>query len=102
VAQLVETLLYKAEDCGFDSQWCLLKFLIDLALESTQTLTEMGGKGGRCVGLTNLPHLCADCLEIRERQPPEHSGPVQVCNGIVYFFLQMVLGKDIYMEIEGK
>jgi len=28
-------------------------------------------KGGQCVGLTTLPHCCADCLEIRERQPPE-------------------------------
>jgi hypothetical protein len=23
-----------------------------------------GGKGGRCVGLTNLPLSCAECLEI--------------------------------------
>jgi len=102
VAQLVETLRYKPEDRGFDSQWCLLKFLIDLALGSTQTLTEMGGKGGRCVGLTTLPPSCADCLEIRDPQPPDPSGPVQACNGIAYFFLQMVLGKDIYMEIEGE
>ena len=29
-----------------------------------------GGKGGRCVGLTTLPHSCADCLEIWEPQPP--------------------------------
>ena len=27
-----------------------------------------GGKGGRCVGLTNLPSSCADCLEIWEPQ----------------------------------
>ena len=24
----------------------------------------LGGKGGRCVGLTALPPSCADCLEI--------------------------------------
>jgi hypothetical protein len=24
------------------------------------------GKGSRCVGLTTLPHSCADCLEIWE------------------------------------
>jgi len=24
----------------------------------------LGGKGGRCVGLTNLPPSCVDCLEI--------------------------------------
>jgi len=29
-----------------------------------------GGKGGRCVGLTNLPPSCAECLEIWELQPP--------------------------------
>jgi hypothetical protein len=29
----------------------------------------MGGKGGRCVGLTTLPPSCAECLEIWEPQP---------------------------------
>ena len=28
------------------------------------------GKGGQCVGLTTLPHSCADCLEIWELEPP--------------------------------
>ena len=48
-----------------------------VALGSTQPLTEMstrniswGGKGGRCVGLTILPPLCADSLEIWEPQTP--------------------------------
>jgi hypothetical protein len=52
-----------------------------MALGSTQALTEMstgnipwggggGYKGGRCLGLTTLPPSRADCLEIRERQPP--------------------------------
>ena len=35
----------------------------------------MGGKGGRCVGLENLPPSCADCLEIW--------GSVQGCTGSV-------------------
>jgi hypothetical protein len=41
-----------------------------MALESTQPLTEMStrnnswGKGGWCVGLTNLPLSCTDCLKI--------------------------------------
>ena len=35
----------------------------------------LGGKGGRCLGLTTLTL----CLEIWELQPP---GPVQACNGI--------------------
>ena len=30
----------------------------------------LGGKGGRCVGLTTLPLSCADCLEIWEPQTP--------------------------------
>ena len=30
----------------------------------------LGGKGGRCVGLTTLPLSYADCLEIWELQPP--------------------------------
>jgi len=29
-----------------------------------------GGKGGRCLGLTSLPHSCAECVEIWETQPP--------------------------------
>jgi hypothetical protein len=42
-----------------------------MALGSTQTLNRneyqeyfLGGKVGRCVGLTTLPPSCADCLEI--------------------------------------
>jgi hypothetical protein len=30
----------------------------------------LGGKRGRCVGLTTLPPSSADCLEIWEPQPP--------------------------------
>ena len=36
----------------------------------------LGGKGGRCVGLTTLPPSCADCLEILEPQPP---GTLRAC-----------------------
>jgi hypothetical protein len=92
VTQLVEALSYKPEGRGFDSRWCYWNFGIPssrtLALGLTQPLTEMstgifpGDKGGRCVGLTTLPPLCAYCLEIWEPQPPEPSGPVKACNGI--------------------
>jgi len=47
-----------------------------MTLGSTQPLTEMStrnvswGKGGRCVGLTTLSTLCADCLKIWEAYPP--------------------------------
>jgi hypothetical protein len=79
-----------------------------MALGSTQALTEMsllfffscttalgglwhpenrnkyqeyflGGKGGRCLGLTTLPPSCADCLEIWEPQPP---GTLTACPGL--------------------
>ena len=36
----------------------------------------LGGKDGRCVGLTTLPPSCADCLEIWEPQPP---GTLRAC-----------------------
>ena len=39
----------------------------------------LGGKGGRCVGLTTLPPSCADCLEIWEPQPP---GTLRGCGGL--------------------
>jgi len=37
------------------------------------------GKGSRCVGLTTLPPSCANCLEIREPQPP---GTLRACPGL--------------------
>jgi hypothetical protein len=39
----------------------------------------LGGKGGRCVGLTALPPSCANCLKTWEPQPP---GALRACNGI--------------------
>jgi len=39
----------------------------------------LGGKDGRCVGLTTLPPSCADCLEIWEPQPP---GNLRACPGL--------------------
>jgi len=37
------------------------------------------GKGGRCVGLTTLPSLCADCFEIWE---PPSPGTLCACPGM--------------------
>jgi len=69
-----------------------LEFYIDIissgrtmALESTQPLTEMSrgiflvGKGDRCVGLTTLPPLCADCFDIWEPKTP---GTLRACPGL--------------------
>jgi len=39
----------------------------------------LGGRGGRCVGLTTLPPSGADCLEIWEPQPP---GTLRACTGL--------------------
>jgi hypothetical protein len=83
VAQLVELLRYKPEGRGIDSQWCYWNFLLayffwlpyDPAIDSASKRNEykecfLGGEGGQCVGLTNLPPSCAGCLEIWEPQPP--------------------------------
>jgi len=39
----------------------------------------LGGKVSRCVGLTTVLPLCADCLEIWEPQPP---GTLRTCPGL--------------------
>ena len=78
---------------GFDSRWCQWKFSLTYSLrphygpvaDSASNRNEnhenfLGGKGGRCVGLTTLPPSCANCLEIWELLEP--SGPVQICNGV--------------------
>jgi len=47
---------------------------------STRNISwEVGGKGGRCVGLTTLRSSCTDCLEVCEPQPSE---TFRACNGI--------------------
>jgi len=53
----------------------------------------LGGKGGRCVGLTTLPLSCADCLEIWEPQPhgtltimKYHINTVEVTRFFKYIF----------------
>jgi hypothetical protein len=77
VAQLVEALRYKPEGRGFDSRWVYLDFSFTYSfrphyspgIDSACNRNEyeeyfLGGKGGRCIGLTTLPPLCVDCLEI--------------------------------------
>jgi len=48
----------------------------------------LGGKGGRCVGLTTLPPSCANCFEICIPQPP---GALKACTGIALLCLSSVL-----------
>jgi hypothetical protein len=59
-----------------------LEFFIDIILsvalwlyDSASNRNEyqesfLGGKGGRCLGLTTLPLSCADCLKTWEPRPP--------------------------------
>jgi len=47
----------------------------------------LGGKGGRCVGLTTLPPSCADCLESGSLNLLDPSGTLQACKGITLQFL---------------
>ena len=76
--------MYTPEGRGFISRWCQWNFSLtyyflphyDPGIDSSSNRNEyqgyfMGGKGGRCVGLTTLPpYTCADYLEIWESQPP--------------------------------
>jgi hypothetical protein len=79
IEHLVEAVRYKPGGCGFDSRWGFWDFsLMKLfrphwSLELAQPITEMssrdlhwggGGKGGRCVWLTTVPHECTICLKI--------------------------------------
>jgi hypothetical protein len=57
-----------------------------MALGLTQPVTEMS-RGGWCAGLTTLPPLCADCLEIWELQPP---GTLRACTGIALYTWQVI------------
>jgi hypothetical protein len=60
VAQLVETLRYKPEGCGFDSRWDWNEYQGYI----------LGGKGGRCIGL-----MC-------RFWEPQHPGALRACPGL--------------------
>jgi len=79
----VKALRYKQEGRGFDSRWCHWNFSLKQTfrayygpgVDSASNRYEdqkyfLRGKGGRCIQLTTLPPLRADCLEIWEPQPP--------------------------------
>ena len=91
VAQLVEALRYNPEGRGFDSRWVHWNFSLTLSfrphydpgVDSASNRNEyqeyfLGGKDGRCAGLTTLPPSGADYLEIWEPQPP---GTLRACPG---------------------
>jgi len=71
VAQLVGALRFKPEGRGFDWNFLLTSYRphygpgVDSASNGNEYQEYfLGGKGGRCVGLTTLPPSCADCHEI--------------------------------------
>ena len=74
---MVETLRYKLEGNEFDSRRCYWNVSLTYFFRShcgsrvdsasnRNVYQEyfLGGKGGRCVGLTTLPPTCADCFEM--------------------------------------
>ena len=80
---------YKPEVRGLGSRWCHWNSFIDIILSAAPwpwgwlSLERKwvpciipGGKGGRYLGLTNLPPSCAGCHEIWEFQPP---GTLRAC-----------------------
>jgi hypothetical protein len=86
VVQFVEAVRYKPEGRGFDSRLCQWNFRSHYGpgVDSASNRNEyheyfLKGKGGGCVGLTTLPPLCTDCLEMWEPQPP---GTLRACPGL--------------------
>jgi len=79
----------------FRSQLVSLEFFIDIksfrshhgpGVDSASNRNEyqeyfLGGKGGWCVGLTNLPPSCAVVVKSGNLNFLEPSGPLQACNG---------------------
>jgi hypothetical protein len=91
-AQSVEALRYVPEGRSFDSRWCHWNFSLTKLFRShsgpgVDSASNrngyqeyiLGGKEGRCVGLTTLPPSYADCLEIWE---PHHPGTLKACPGL--------------------
>jgi len=68
---------------------------------STYQKYFLGGKDGRCVGLTTLSLSCDDCLEIREPQPP---GTLRACPGLKWdcFTLLVHVVIFIYLQMQLK
>jgi len=92
VARLVEALSYKPKGRGFDSR-CVTGIFhwhnpsrpnygpgVDLACNRNENHKYfLGGRGGRCVRLTILPHSRADCFE---NLKPQRPGTLRTCPGV--------------------
>jgi len=77
VEQLAEAFLYRLGCRGFDSRSGQWDFSLTSSLRphsgpgavsasnrSDYEAYLLGAEGGRCAGLTTLPHSCPDCREI--------------------------------------
>jgi hypothetical protein len=58
----------------------------------------LGGKGGRCVGLTTLPPSCADCLKSGSLNLLETPGLVEACKGIALPFTFSTMSTGIVVR----
>jgi hypothetical protein len=98
VEQMVEAQHYTPEGRGFDWNLSLTSSFrphfdpkVDSASnrnENQEYLSGGGGYGGRCVGLTTLPHSCVDCVEMWEPPPPGTLRPVEAYHGIALPFIR--------------
>ena len=91
---VVKFLCYKTEGRWFDSRWCHWNFSLtysfrshyDPGVDSASNRkwvpgVFLGGKGGRCVGLTTLPPSSAIVMKCGNLNFLETSGSLQACNG---------------------
>ena len=83
VAGLVELLRYKPEGRGIDSRRWPSGSRVDSASNRNEHQEYfLGDKGGRCLGLTNLPLHVSIVLQSGSLSLPETYGFLQTCNGI--------------------
>jgi hypothetical protein len=95
VAQLVEALCYKPgsipdDNIGIFHRYNPSSRTMDLGSTLPGILPE--GKVGRCVGLTNLPLLYADCFKIWD---PQLSATLRACLGLLEGLFFKGLNKEL-------
>jgi len=94
---------------GFDSRCCHWNFFLTYyfrphygpGVDTTSNRNEyheylLGLKSGRCVGLTNLPHPCADRIETWVHQT---SGSLMACPGIALLLLWVHSNTDVECKV---
>ena len=107
VAQFFEAQRYKPEGRGFHSRWCHRKFSLtwsfrshhdpgDYSASNRNEYQEyfVGDKGGRCVGLTEIPSSCTNCLEVLV--PSNWWNPQGLYRGNLTFFLNEFQKRTLY------